>query len=79
MLEATARIPTLALWGNDIYVRSWVAQSFGAQGVKHLPEYSHWLPQESPDLVAKELIEFCGGGSDAGLLMPRGEATSADS
>ena len=71
MLEATGRIPTLALWGNDIYVPSWVAQSVGAQEVKHLPEYSHWLPQEAPDLVAKELIEFFGGGSDDGPYAKR--------
>lgn len=79
MLEATAHIPTLMLWGKDPAVPSWVAQSFGAREVKHLSQYGHWLPQEAPDVVAKELVEFFGGGpSDDGLFVPRGEATDAD-
>lgn len=55
----TKRVPTIVLWGDrDPYAPVQWAERFGAQKVYHLPENSHWLPLEAPDVVAQRLDEF---------------------
>lgn len=51
MRAATARIPTLVLWGeHDPYIPGWVAERF--------PDAGHWLPVEQPERVAASLLRF---------------------
>jgi pimeloyl-ACP methyl ester carboxylesterase len=59
MLQLTARVPALVLWGrHDPYIPRWVADRFGAARVVHLPNAGHWPPAELPDRVAAEIREF---------------------
>jgi haloalkane dehalogenase len=59
MLEATARIPTLVLWGeHDPYIPAWVAERFGTRNVKRFAESGHWAPAEVPERVSDELLRF---------------------
>lgn len=59
MLEATATIPTLALWGQrDPYIPEWVADKFGARRIVRFEESGHWVPAEVPELVSSELVKF---------------------
>lgn len=59
MLEATARVPTLVLWGrHDPYVPESVADRFGARRVERIEESGHWVPAEVPERVSAELVEF---------------------
>lgn len=59
LLQLTARVPTLVLWGgHDPYLPKHLAELFGAQAVQHFPDCGHWLPQEASDEVAKRLEEF---------------------
>lgn len=59
MLEATAKVPTLVLWGqHDPYVPEWVADKFGARRVARFEESGHWPPAEVPELVSAELVNF---------------------
>jgi pimeloyl-ACP methyl ester carboxylesterase len=59
MLQATAVIPTLVLWGeHDPYIPSWVAERFGTSNVIRLPACGHWVPAEAPVCVARELLRF---------------------
>ncbi|HEY9825288.1 MAG TPA: alpha/beta fold hydrolase [Stenomitos sp.] len=59
MLAATAKIPTLVLWGNqDSFIPEWVADKFGSKRVTRFQESGHWLPAEIPEQVAAELLKF---------------------
>src|SRR5262245_41043003 len=59
--ELTAKVPTLVAWGDqDPFVSAAWAERFGAQEVHHFAEYSHWLPLEAPDELAKLLSAFLG-------------------
>lgn len=61
MLAATARIPTLVLWGeHDPYIPSWVADRLGARKVLRFPDSGHWTPAEMPEPVAEAIGEFLG-------------------
>ena len=53
------KVPMMVLWGDkDPFVASSYADRFGATEVHHFPEYSHWLPAETPAEVAQRLDEF---------------------
>ena len=59
MLEVTAKVPTLVLWGqHDPYIPEWVAERFGAKKVRRFADSGHWVPAEVPTEVADELLEF---------------------
>ncbi len=59
MLEASARIPTLVLWGmHDPYIPPWVAERFGTRNIERFEASGHCLPAELPDPVAEALREF---------------------
>lgn len=59
LLQLTARVPTLVLWGDhDPYISKHLAERFGAQVVQHFPDSGHWLPEEASDEVSKLLGEF---------------------
>ena len=59
MLAATAKVPTLVLWGqHDPYVPKEVADKFGARRVVRIEESGHWVPAEVPERVSAELIKF---------------------
>ncbi len=59
LLQLTARIPTMVLWGDhDPYIGKNFAERFGAQTVQHFPDCGHWLPKEAADEVSKRLIAF---------------------
>ncbi len=61
LLELTAKVPTLVAWGDqDPFVSAAWAERFGAQEVHHFAEYSHWLPLEAPEELAKLLNAFLG-------------------
>jgi pimeloyl-ACP methyl ester carboxylesterase len=55
----TAQVPTLVLWGDqDPFAARRIADRFGAQAVRHFPDYSHWLPVEAPAEFAQALAAF---------------------
>ncbi len=59
MLEMTAKIPTLVLWGeHDPYLPGWTADHFNARKVVRFAESGHWLPAELPEETANELRSF---------------------
>ncbi len=59
LLQLTARVPTLVLWGDhDPYIAKHFAERFGAQTVQHFPDCGHWLPNEATTEVSKRLREF---------------------
>jgi pimeloyl-ACP methyl ester carboxylesterase len=59
LLELTARIPALVLWGDrDPYISRRFAERFGARKVVHFPEGGHWFQLEYPDEVAAEIKNF---------------------
>lgn len=59
LLNLTARVPTLVLWGDhDPYIAKHFAGRFGSQMVQYFPDCGHWLPQEAPEEVSKRLEEF---------------------
>jgi pimeloyl-ACP methyl ester carboxylesterase len=61
LLEVTAKIPTLVLWGDqDPYIEPRFAERFGAQQVVHFPDCGHWVQAEAPDRVADQLLAFLG-------------------
>ena len=61
LLELTAKVPTLVAWGDqDPFVSASWAERFGAQEVHHFADYSHWLPLEAPEELAKLLSAFLG-------------------
>ncbi|WP_301002454.1 alpha/beta fold hydrolase [Capsulimonas corticalis] len=56
---AIARTPTMVLWGDqDPFIEPRYAEKFGAERVEHFQEYSHWLPVEAPQEIARRLDEF---------------------
>jgi pimeloyl-ACP methyl ester carboxylesterase len=58
LLELTAAVPTLVLWGKyDPYISRKFAASFGTDNIKHFPDYGHWLPAEAPGELGDALIE----------------------
>ena len=59
LLQLTARVPTLVLWGDhDPYIAKHFAERFGAQTVQHFPDCGHWLPNEATTELSKRLREF---------------------
>jgi pimeloyl-ACP methyl ester carboxylesterase len=59
LLQLTARVPTLVLWGDhDPYIAKHFAERFGAQSVQHFPDCGHWLPNEAATELSKRLREF---------------------
>jgi len=60
MQAATARIPTMVLFGDDPYLPSWLTERFGAEKVVRRREYGHFLPLQAPDWVAEEVAGFLG-------------------
>ncbi|MEJ8849336.1 alpha/beta hydrolase [Variovorax rhizosphaerae] len=59
MRVATAKIPTLVMWGlHDPYIPAWIAQRFGTTQVASFQESGHWAPAEVPELVSAELLKF---------------------
>jgi len=61
LLQLTARVPTLVLWGDhDPYIPKHFAERFGAQMVEHFPDYGHWLPKEASHEVSERLRTFLG-------------------
>jgi pimeloyl-ACP methyl ester carboxylesterase len=59
MLEITARVPSLVLWGDhDPYIHRRFADRFGAGEVVHFPDCGHWVPAEAPAEVAARLGEL---------------------
>ena len=64
MLQTTAQVPTLVLWGaHDPYIPTWVADRFGARKVKHFAQCGHWLQVEEPEKVSEELLRFFDAAS----------------
>ena len=56
LLEITARVPTLVLWGDhDPYIAKRFAASFGTDNIRHFPDHGHWLPAEAPREVAEAI------------------------
>lgn len=56
LLELTAAVPTLVLWGDhDPYIAKRFAATFGTDEVRHFPDHGHWLPAEAPREVAAAL------------------------
>ena len=61
LLQLTARVPTLVLWGDhDPYIPKHFAERFGAQMVEHFPDCGHWLPKEASHEVSERLSTFLG-------------------
>lgn len=61
LLQLTARVPTLVLWGDyDPYIPAHFAERFGAQMVEHFPDSGHWLPKEAGQEVSERLSTFFG-------------------
>jgi len=59
LLDLTARVPTLVLWGDrDPYIAPRFADRFGAKAVEHFARCGHWLPVEAPAEVARRLLDF---------------------
>jgi pimeloyl-ACP methyl ester carboxylesterase len=59
MLEVTAQVPTLVLWGEqDPYLPSWIADRFNARKVVRFEDAGHWLPAERSEETARELRSF---------------------
>ena len=59
LLEATRRIPTLILWGEqDPYLPNWLPEGYGAQSIKRYPASGHWLPAEESAAFIEELKRF---------------------
>lgn len=59
LVELTARIPTLVLWGDkDPFIASSFADRYGKAQVEHFPENGHWLAVEAPEVVASRLNAF---------------------
>lgn len=59
LLQLTARVPTLVLWGDhDPYIAKHFSERFGSQSVQHFPDCGHWLPNEATTEVSKRLREF---------------------
>lgn len=59
MLAATAKIPTLVLWGqHDPFIPEWVVEKFGAKKVTRFQESGHWAPAEVPERISVELMKF---------------------
>jgi pimeloyl-ACP methyl ester carboxylesterase len=60
----TIKSPTLFIYGGkDAYLSEKAArltrqQVTGKYIFMHLPEATHWIPEEQPDLLAKELLGF---------------------
>lgn len=56
LLEATARVPTLVLWGQqDPYLPNWLPERYGAREIRRYEDSGHWVPAEETDSVVKEL------------------------
>ena len=63
LLEVTAHVPSLVLWGDhDPYIHRRFADRFNAGEVVHFPECGHWLPAEAPAEVAARLSELFARG-----------------
>jgi pimeloyl-ACP methyl ester carboxylesterase len=59
LLQLTARVPTLVLWGDqDPFAPRGYAERFGAQTVRHFADSGHWLPAEAPEAFASALLSF---------------------
>lgn len=59
MLEASARIPTMVLWGmHDPYIPARIAERFGTRNIQRFEASGHWLPAEMPAAVADALGDF---------------------
>lgn len=55
LLQLTARVPTLVLWGDkDPFAPKSTAERYGGR-VEHFAEYGHWLPVEAPEVYADRL------------------------
>ena len=53
------RVPMRVLWGaHDPYITAPWARRFGTSDVRVFDDCGHWLPAESPDEVADELVDF---------------------
>ncbi|MCC6193098.1 MAG: alpha/beta hydrolase [Burkholderiales bacterium] len=64
MLEVTARVPSLVLWGDhDPYIPKRYAERFGARTVVHLADCGHWVPSEEPAVASGELLQLFGAVS----------------
>jgi pimeloyl-ACP methyl ester carboxylesterase len=59
LLEATSRIPTLMLWGeNDPFLPNWLPEKYGAREIIRYPNSGHWTPAEEPEEFSTELKRF---------------------
>ncbi len=59
LLQLTAQVPTLVLWGDrDPYISRRFAERYGARKVLHFPDSGHWLPLEKPVESAAHLRTF---------------------
>jgi pimeloyl-ACP methyl ester carboxylesterase len=59
LLQLTARVPTLVLWGeHDPYIPARYAERFGTTNVERFAGVGHWLPAEAPKVVADRLLRF---------------------
>ncbi len=59
LLEVTAKVPTLVLWGDqDPYISKRFAERYGAKKVVHFPDSGHWVPLEKRAEAAAILREF---------------------
>ena len=55
LLKAIAKVPHQVIWGDrDPYLPAHTADRFGGE-VVHLPENSHWVMAEDPELAARQI------------------------
>lgn len=55
--QATARVPTLVLWGqHDPFLPNWLPERYGVKEIHRYQDSGHWVPAEETDLVVKDLL-----------------------
>ena len=66
-------VPTLVLWGDSdpffpTPVAKRTAQAIGGAALKIYPHTGHFVPEEQPNSVAQDIVDFLASGTHSGRL-----------